>query len=145
MFYLNLEKQSCVMVLIRCIIHPEFHWTLTLVQNRLQIWQLYFDIQKGLNFMTFSEWLKFSSLVTFTSEWLTYLYISFNPLFPATSCRLIHTDVTFPKYHDDERSKVTCDSRKAARDTEDYRRATAQGLLLGGQVNSISLTFCHWF
>ncbi|KAL4002578.1 ubiquinol-cytochrome c reductase iron-sulfur subunit [Acanthocheilonema viteae] len=49
----------------------------------------------------------------------------------ATSRRLIHTDVTFPKYHDNERSKAAIDSTKAARDTEDYRRVTAQGLLFG--------------
>ncbi|VDK73216.1 unnamed protein product [Litomosoides sigmodontis] len=48
----------------------------------------------------------------------------------AASRRLIHTDITFPKYHD-ERSKAASDSTKPSRDTEDYRRATAQGLLFG--------------
>ncbi|EFO18548.1 ubiquinol-cytochrome c reductase [Loa loa] len=45
--------------------------------------------------------------------------------------RLIHTDVTFPKYRDGERTNAASDSTKAARDTEDLRRATAQGLLFG--------------
>lgn len=48
-----------------------------------------------------------------------------------TSHRLSHTDVSFPKYDASERSKAVADPTKPARDTEDSRRATAQGLLFG--------------
>lgn len=75
---------------------------------------------------------------------LLLMAYSSNQLFLATSRRLIHTDITFPKYHG-ERSKAASDSTKAARDTEDFRRATAQGLLFGGKVISNFLTFCYCF
>ncbi|KAM3723693.1 Cytochrome b-c1 complex subunit Rieske [Dirofilaria immitis] len=56
--------------------------------------------------------------------------ISVKPIVVA-SHHSIHTDISFPKYGKSERSKAANDSTKSARDTEDYRRATAQGLLFG--------------
>ncbi|VDN02213.1 unnamed protein product [Thelazia callipaeda] len=65
-----------------------------------------------------------------TSSGLMLSTMSIKPIL-VTSRRLSHTDITFPKYDSKERSKATVDSTKAARETEDYRRATAQGLLFG--------------
>ncbi|VDN24963.1 unnamed protein product [Gongylonema pulchrum] len=55
----------------------------------------------------------------------------FKGIFAATPCRFAHTDVTFPKYDESERSSAAVDPTKPARETEDYRRATSQGIMFG--------------
>lgn len=104
----------------------------------LQIWQLNFKYRETCEI----SWISYSVDADYFIINDTFYLIDFSP---ATSRRLIHTDVAFPKYDDSERSKAASDSTKPARDTEDYRRLTAQGLLFGGQIIPISLKFYNRF
>lgn len=61
---------------------------------------------------------------------------------PVISRRCAHTDVSIPNF-DAYRSKSALDSSKAARESEDIRRATPQGIFYGGIYNFLTKS-CHF-